>query len=42
MKVPDSPGAQLLSGFGVDYDRARDMVAGVLIGFQAGRKSKKP
>jgi hypothetical protein len=41
MKVPDSPGAQLLSGFGVDYDRARDMVAGALIGFQAGRRAKK-
>src|SRR3989440_1995303 len=33
MKVPDSPGAQLLSGFGVDHDRARDTVAGILIGF---------
>src|SRR2546421_2001202 len=41
MKVPDSPGAQLLSGFGVDHDRARDTVAGILIGFRAGRKAKE-
>ena len=42
MKVPDCRAAEVLSGFGVDYERARDMVAGVLIGFRAGRKAKKP
>jgi hypothetical protein len=41
MKVPDSRGAEVLAGFGVDYERARDMVAGVLIGFQAGRRAKE-
>ena len=42
MKVPDCRAAEVLSGMGVDYDRARDTVAGVLLGFQAGRGSKKP
>jgi hypothetical protein len=40
LKVPDCPAAVVLDGFGVTYDRARDLVAGVLIGFQAGRRAK--
>jgi hypothetical protein len=39
MAVPDCRAAEVLAGFGVDLDRARDMVAGALIGFKAGRKS---
>jgi hypothetical protein len=39
MAVPDCRAAEVLTGFGVDLDRARDMVAGALIGFKAGRKA---
>jgi hypothetical protein len=41
MAVPDCRAAEVLTGFGVDLDRARDMVAGALIGFKAGRNPKK-
>jgi hypothetical protein len=42
LKVPDCRAAEVLAGFGMDYDRSRDLVAGALLGFQAGRKAKKP
>ena len=42
MKVPDCRAAEVLSGMGVDYDRALDMVTGMLMGFQAARGAKKP
>ena len=41
MKVPDCRAAGVLTRFGVDYERARDMVAGALLGFRAGRKAKE-
>src|SRR6266545_2309032 len=40
LRVPECRAAGVLTGFGVDYDRARDMVAGALIGFQHGRQAK--
>jgi hypothetical protein len=42
MKVPDCRAAEVLSGMGVDYDRALDIVTGMLIGYQAARGAKKP
>jgi hypothetical protein len=41
LKVPDCRAAEVLAGFGMDYERSRDLVAGALIGYQAGR-GKKP
>ena len=40
LKVPGCAAAQTLRGFGVEYDRARDMVAGALIAFQRGKRGQ--